>query len=547
MALLEIKNLSFSYPDSEKKALENISLKIYSGEFIVICGETGCGKTTLLQLIKRELSPAGKKSGNIYYKGTDTENLDARSACFEIGFVMQNPENQIINDKVWHELSFGLENMGLPSPVIKRRICEMSSYFGIEDWFFRDVDELSGGQKQLLNLASVMVTQPKILILDEPTSQLDPIAASDFFATLQKLNRELSLTIIMSEHRLEDVFPAADKVLLMKEGGMQKFDSPEIVCKALSKSDPMLHSMPAAVRIYNGLNVDAPCPISVKEGRRFIEENFANRIKSFTEKPYTHKSKAALEMKDIYFRYGKDLPDILCGTNLTVYENEIYCILGGNASGKTTALGVCAGILKAYSGRITVFGKKIADYRNGDLYKNNLALLPQDVQTVFSEKTVRADLAEIDSDLMSFPFDITGLLDKHPYDLSGGEQQLCALAKVLMQKPRLLLLDEPTKGMDAFMKRRIAKILDKLKSEGMTIVIVTHDLEFAAGCADRCALFFGGEIVSCDVPSAFFSDNSFYTTSVNRMTRGIYDNIITAEAAIELCRQNGVKNDKEDS
>ncbi len=539
MDLLQVENLSFQYPNCADKSLNGVSFTVKSGDFIVVCGETGCGKTTLLRLLKPELSPAGERSGVIYFQGINQVELDERISAFDIGFVMQKPENQIVTDKVWHELAFGLENMGLPTSVIRRRVSEMSSYFGIEDWFLRDVNQLSGGQKQLLNLAAVMVMQPKLLILDEPTSQLDPIAASDFIATLQKLNRELSLTIILVEHRLEEVLPIADKVLVMKSGMVTHYDTPKMVAGSLEKNDPMSYAMPCAVRLYHQLDRTETCPLTVKEGRRFIEENFNSTIKNLAPTHYTHRKTAALELKDVWFRYQKDLPDVLRGTSLTVNENETVCILGGNASGKTTVLGVASGLLRPYDGRVNIFGKKITSYKNGELYKNNLALLPQDVQTVFLKNTVREDLEEISGDFSSIPYDISAYLDRHPYDLSGGEQQLCALAKILMLKPRLLMLDEPTKGIDAYAKQKIMRILHDLKETGMTVVMVTHDVEFAASCADRCAMFFCGEITSCDVPSLFFSENNFYTTAANRMTRYIYNNIVTAEDAALICKLNG--------
>lgn len=537
MEILKIKNLSFTYPGAEYKALDNISLDIKSGDFVVVCGETGCGKSTFLRMLKRELTPAGQLSGEIYYKGKNTEELSDREATGEIGFVMQKPESQIVTDKVWHELAFGLENMGLPTPVIRRRVSEISSYFGIGNWFDKSTVELSGGQKQILNLASVMVMQPKILILDEPTSQLDPIAAADFIATLQKLNRELNLTIILVEHRLEEVFPIADKVILMGKGKVLCYDTPYNTGIRMKEYKEMLLAMPCAMRIYSAFDIDKKCPVTVKEGRRFIEENFGDKIKSLDKKPYKNNKNPVLEFNDVYFRYEKNSKDILRGTSFKVYENEIFCILGDNGSGKTTALNAAAGLLTPYSGSIKVFGKKINGYKKSELYKNNLALLPQDPQTVFLKESVKEDLGEISEDI-SLPFDLSPLYSKHPYDLSGGEQQLCALAKILMQKPKLLLLDEPTKGIDAYTKHRIIDILSRLKGEGMTVVIVTHDVEFAALCADRCALFFGGEVISSDTPEQFFSENNFYTTAANRMTRYKYDRIITAEDAIEICKLN---------
>ena len=229
MELLKVENLSFTYPGQDKPALRQVSFTVNSGEFVVLCGESGCGKTTLLRLLKRELAPHGERTGEISYLGCPQQELDERTAACEIGFVMQNPENQIVMDKVWHELAFGLENMGLPQQKIRRRVGEMACFFGIDEWFRKETHHLSGGQKQLLNLASIMAMQPKLLILDEPTSQLDPIAASDFIGTLVKLNRELGTTILMTEHRLEEVFPAADKAGVMEEGKMLLWDVPRTV------------------------------------------------------------------------------------------------------------------------------------------------------------------------------------------------------------------------------------------------------------------------------------------------------------------------------
>lgn len=543
MDLLQVKNLKFTYPGESQKIIDNVSFSVKSGDFIVICGETGCGKTTLLRMLKRELTPVGERSGSIYYDYKPLEELSEARSATEIGFVMQKPENQIVTHKVWHEISFGLENMGLPTPVIRRRVSEISSYFGIGDWFHKDISELSGGQKQLLNLAAVMVMQPKVLILDEPTAQLDPITAADFIATLHKLNREFSLTIILVEHRTEEVLPIADKVLFMKKGRLIHYDTPHRVVEQMDAKEPMLSAMPSAVRLYHAFHMDVPCPLTVKEGRRFIEDNFTNDIRTLP-KPRKddkegQKKVVALEVKDVWFRYEKNGPDILKGATFKVYQSEILCILGGNASGKTTMLGVTAGMLKAYSGTVSLFGKKLQSYKKDALYKNNLALLPQDVGTVFTGNTVQEDLKELGAEDIVLPFDIGGLLHKHPYDLSGGEQQLCALAKILQQKPRILLLDEPTKGIDAYAKQGILQILQDLRAMGMTIILVTHDVEFAASCADRCAMFFDGDVVSEDAPEIFFKENNYYTTAANRMTRHIYDNIVTVADTIEICRLNG--------
>lgn len=537
METLAVKNLSFTYPQCKKKAIDGITFSVNRGEFVAVCGATGSGKSTLMRMLKRELTPLGEMSGEICVNGTPLSDIDGRASACKIGYVMQRPEQQIVTDKVWHELAFGLENMNTPTDIIRRRVSEMACYFGIEDWFEKSVSELSGGQKQLLNLASVMVMQPEILLLDEPTAQLDPIAASDFIATVSKLNRELSLTVIIIEHRLEDVIPVSDKLLALEEGKLLTYGNTREAVAKLKKSPSMLEGMPAAVRLYSRFDIDAPCPLTIREGRDFIGCNFSNGISSAPVPRYTHADKPTLEFSEVFFRYSRELTDVLRGLSFTVYENELFCILGGNGSGKSTTLAAASALVRPYAGNIYVFGKRLKEYKNQSLYKNCLCMLPQDVQTVFLRNTVREELDGADPGTL--PFDLSPLLDRHPYDLSGGQQQLVALAKVLATKPKLLLLDEPTKGLDAHTKKEFINVLKELKASGMTIVCVTHDVEFAADVSDRCAMFFRGEITSCDVPRRFFAGNSFYTTAANRMTRGFYELVSTVDDAEALCRENG--------
>lgn len=539
MEILKIENLTFSYPLCEEKAIDNISFSVDRGDFVTVCGPTGCGKSTLMRLLKKELIPLGEMSGKVYYKGRDVQTLSEKETACSIGFVAQRPEEQIVTDKVWHELAFGLENMGMPQDVIRRRVSEMTCYFGIEDWFEKSVSELSGGQKQLLNLASVMVMQPDILILDEPTAQLDPIAASDFIATLSKLNRDLSLTVIITEHRLEEIIPVSNKLFAMERGKMLKYGETRETVKALRKNSVFMQGMPAAVRIFSSFDLSLPCPLTAREGREFIEKNFDNRVSKLeTPLSNTEKKEAVLEFSDVYFKYSKEMPDVLRGLDFKVYRGEIFCILGGNGSGKSTCLSVAAGLRRQYSGTVRVLGKKIKDYKKNELYRGCISLLPQDVQTVFLKNTVREELEDVVNKDHTLPYDLSELNDRHPYDISGGQQQLLALAKVLSSAPQILLLDEPTKGLDAYAKKEIGVILHKLAQTGLTVVCVTHDVEFAAEWADRCAMFFRGEITSCGIPSEFFAGNNFYTTAVNRMTSNYYKNITTVSDAVKIMRIN---------
>ena len=548
MEILQIKDLSFAYPKSDKKALDGINISINKGEFVLVCGVSGCGKTTLLRLLKQEIAPFGEKTGEIIYNGISVDKMESRTASSEIGFVGQNPDEQIVTDKVWHELAFGLENLGVEQSKIRSRVGEMASFFGIHNWYHSKTDELSGGQKQLLNLASVMVMQPKILLLDEPTSQLDPIAAADFIATLRKLNSELGLTIILVEHRLEEVFPIVDRVVAMENGKVLFFDEPRTACKKL-KGHPLESGLPSAVRIFNGLDALDECPLTVREGREFLEENFSEKSGGTFKEKEAVQRETILEAKGLWFRYEKNLPDVVTELNLKVGKGEIFSILGGNGSGKTTTLNILAGLDKPYKGKVKICGKKISEYKNGSLYRNNLALLPQNPKTVFLKDRVDEDFCEI-LKVMGIPnsehknkinalasrFGIEHLLDKHPYDLSGGEQQKCALCKLLLTQPQILLLDEPTKGFDAYSKKMLSELLFDLQTEGKTILLVTHDVEFAASVSDRCALFFDGKIVSEGTPNSFFSENNFYTTAASRISRDLLSGAVLCEDVVRLCK-----------
>lgn len=582
--ILNIEKLSFVYPtqpngkapdnktaaeNTDTAALKNCSLHINEGEFVVLCGRSGCGKTTLLRLIKREIAPHGKRTGNIFYNDLPIESLDLHTSASEIAYVAQNPEAQIVTDKVWHEMAFGMENLGADTEKIRLRVGETANYFGINTWFRRETATLSGGQKQLLNLAAAMTMAPRLLLLDEPTSQLDPIAATNFINTLYKLNRGMGITVIIAEHRLEELFPIADRVIVMDGGEVIANDAPRKVCRMLS-DHPVSAAFPAATRIFAGIfqktgrtvNTEAPSleniPLTVREGREFLKAFVGNRpvagdeIKNKNESlsPESVCGEAvdavdvppAVVMKNVWFRYERNSADILRGTGLSVKCGEIFSVLGGNGSGKTTMLKVLSGISCAYRGRTELFGKNIKNYSRIGLHHGNVALLPQNVDSVFIKKTVREDLLDICRimgmsreesgravDEMAERLGISEFVraDRHPYDLSGGEMQKCALAKVLLTRPRLLLLDEPTKGIDAYAKNGLGEILKSLKSGGVTVIIVTHDVEFAAEVSDRVALFFDGEVLSPATPQKFFGSNYFYTTAPSRISRDIFTDTVT--------------------
>ena len=532
MELFTIRDLTFSYPEQPQPALRSLSLTVEQGEFLVLCGPSGCGKSTLLRQLKTVLAPHGRRTGELLLEGRPLDSLSQREQAERIGFVQQSPENQLVTDKVWHELAFGLESLGYDTPTIRRRVAEMASFFGIQNWFHKNVAELSGGQKQLLNLAAVMALQPSVLILDEPTSQLDPIAASDFLATLSRINRELGTTVILTEHRLEEAFGFASRVAVLEKGALLCAGTPAEVGAALkSAGSAMFLAMPAAMRIWSAVDSGAPCPVSVRDGRRWLlDYAAAHPLKALPEEGPPPETEALISARELWFKYDQDRPDVVKGLSLEVRRGQLLALLGGNGTGKTTSLKLLAGLKKPWRGELEIRG--------------TVGMLPQDPQTLFVRPTVREDLLEVlpraerkDAALERVVSlcRLTELLDRHPYDLSGGEQQRAALAKLLLRDPDILLLDEPTKGLDAEFKQSFGQILQTLQRSGVAILMVSHDIEFCAKYADRCALFFDGNIVTEGTPRAFFSGNSFYTTAANRMARELLPRAVTPEDVIVAC------------
>ena len=579
MNLVEIKDFGFSYPESSRKVLEHVNLNIKEGTLNVIMGRSGCGKSTLLRQLKSVLAPAGEKEGKILYRNIPLEDTDHRTQSQEIGFVMQNPDNQIVTDKVWHELAFGLESLGYDNATIRLRVAEMASYFGIQKWFYKNVSELSGGQKQLLNLASVMAMHPSLLILDEPTSQLDPIAASDFLETVKKINRDIGTTVLLTEHRLQDIIPYADRVFVMDEGTLFLEGTPrEIGTKLKEQHHGMFLSMPVPMQIYAGTESALTCPLTVSEGRQWIREYIkekgikkeeiqqANqRLEKQGEKNendtagfFGHLKRQkentppAIQMKDVWFRYEKDSPDVIQNLSLEVKKGEFYALVGGNGTGKSTTLSLLGRVHQPYSGRIYLDGKDLRSFSDRELYCGYLGVMPQNPQSIFLKKTVLEDLYSViggkkEKPSSEYPISmkkekaiegivslthLEGLLNRHPYDLSGGEQQRLALAKVLLLRPKILLMDEPTKGMDAEYKEELGSILKKLQSHGMTIFMISHDVEFVAEYADTTGLFFEGNVVTSKKTRDFFAGNNFYTTAANRMARGLFPEAVTGKDVV---------------
>lgn len=553
-SLLEMRHISFTYPTKQQKTLEDITFSIKAGSFVVLCGQSGSGKSTLLRHIKKNQMPFGEGEGESLYAGTLIQNLSDYDSAVEIGYVGQNPESQLVTDQVWHELAFGLENIGMETGKIRRKVAEISEYFGISSWFRKDVMTLSGGQKQLLNLASVMAMEPRLLILDEPTSQLDPIGARRFIQTLAQINRDFGTTIFLSEQRLEEVLPLADQILILHNGKLIFDGSSQNLPEKIEEFErqtgeelPIKEAMPVALRTYmewqnqktNPVQKERKIPVSVKDGKTFLSR--------FHPKPDVSKEKADENQNSFFSRsgasegksdekqivikathmeywYDKKTP-LLRDIHIEIEKQQCYAILGGNGAGKTTLLKLLCGIYKAKSGKCKVVGK--------------IACLPQDPKALFAEVTVEEELLSVSSETMQM-LSWLGLADKkeqNPMDLSGGEQQRLALGKILLTEPDIILLDEPTKGLDAAFKQKLAAMIEQLKENGKTILMVSHDIEFCARNADWCGMLFDGEMHEMEKTRTFLGQNSYYTTAAHRMAMDFDSEIILWEEIYEQIKE----------
>lgn len=540
MALLEIKNLSFTYALDNKKTLNNINLSIEEGEFVVVCGPSGSGKSTLLKLIKSEIRPNGLLDGEIFFRGEKIEKLSLEESVKNFGYVMQNVDAQIVNDKVYDEIAFGLANLGLDYETINLRISEVCNYFGLNHLLNCNTKSLSGGEKQLLNLASVLVMKPKVLLIDEATSQLDPIHASNFFHILRKLNQDFSITIILVDHKLDGIISFVDKVIFIENGEILEINSPRNIGSNIN-SNKLLLNLPVFIRIGKALGW-VNYPLTVKEARLNLSK-YRDDVQDLKINNKEN-NKELIQIKGVYFKYHQLQNDILSNLDLTIYASEVFSIIGSNGSGKTTLLKIMCHLLEPYYGNLYLNGKNLKKYSNKELYYQNITYLPQNPSEILFKMTVREDLNydQIHNQEILDLFDnleITSLLDKHPDDLSGGEIQKVGIAKVLLQEPKIILLDEPTKGLDNYSKENLIKIINLLKENNITVVIVSHDVDFCVKVSDRVGLLFNGKVISSGKPKEIFKNNYFYTTIINKICKDKYPNVLTEEELIEIIKLNG--------
>ena len=475
MDFLKINNLNFKYDPSDPSdasadrfALRDIDLRINQGEIVTLCGPTGCGKSTLLKLLKREISPAGELSGDILFDGKELSSLTAEEQSRDIALLFQNTEDQIVTDKVWHELAFGLENLGLSQSDMENRIAEIIAFFRLESISRSDTGALSGGQKQLVLLSSLLAMSPKLLLLDEPISALDPENAEMFISTLKRLHAQTGITIIIAEHKINYLAPISDKMVVMDGGRIICADEPNIAQGEYKKLLPPIKRKSKAASGKSDDQSIAP---------------------------------PAVTLKNVFFRYTKKSPDVIENLDISFRRGKCHAIFGCNGAGKTSLFNLISGLYKPQEGKI-VFSDK----------KPKIAYIPQNVELLFIADTVEKELADTGLNKANYPDYVNRLnLSSSPFDLSGGEKQLLALAKISALNPDILLMDEPSKGMDTNLERIMQSELKRFTENGICVIMSTHDLEFAYAVSDLCSILSMGRLTGFKPAEEFFKTNKLYS------------------------------------
>ena len=527
-AAIDVRGLRFCYAGSTAPVLDGCDWRVPAGAFALLVGGTGSGKSTLLSLLKPEISPAGERSGRVCVLGESLDGMASERSAAQIGYVFQNPENQIVCETVWHEMAFGLENLGLPQDKMRRRVAETGYFFGLEDWIRRDTDTLSGGRKQLLSLAAVLALRPRLLLLDEPTSQLDPIAEKNFLHALFRANRELGCTVVVATHASRPMLDYATCAYELKAGRVREVAD----MTTLGRREALLGggvsgwvSEPRAkIKVFSAdgrPDGDLTAPVgsrgvapSVKSGKsdEFVDEHAPATSRKLPVGSRKHRilskmhAAQATTLIEGWFRYDRAAGWVLRGMDASFAVGAIHAVVGGNGCGKSTLLAVLAKTAKLQRGRVVRAA-------------TSCALLPQNPKALLVAESVRDELmewsgtcgyGEAEVRAMLERLDLAGLEARHPYDLSGGQQQLLALGKLLLVNPELLLLDEPTKGLDLASRRTVARVLREHARAGRTVIMATHDLDFAEQVADDVSLMFDGELACTEPADRFFDDNMFF-------------------------------------
>lgn len=525
MEVYTAKDLTFTYAGAQAPTLHSISFSVPENAFLLLYGASGSGKTTLLRLLKSECTPKGNRQGILLYRENPLSDLPYETSIREIAYTAQNPDTQQVSDYVKNELAFLPENLGFPLPEIQLKIAETVGFFGISDLYTRKIQTLSGGEKQLVNLAAACVGTPRVLLLDEPFAMLDAVGAERLLRALVRLHTILGVTILVTEHNIQPLLPYLTGVLTLENG----------TCKAFSSTDAFLREYPSAapsafVPHALGILRENEIPPKTESQAHALLQSAVPHLSLPVKLPAAAPEKPILELKNASFRHTREGKDVLSDLSFSLGRGEVFAVIGANGAGKTTLLRLLAGENKPYSGK----RKASADLKIAAVPQNpqacfafetvaevlNAASAPPTPKALFhllndAPSTAPAPLPAV-SDICE-TLGIADTLSKNPFDLSAGQQQRVAFAAALLKNPDVLLLDEPTKGLDTQSKDALLPLLADWKKAGKTVLLVTHDLDFAAASADRCALLFDGRVVFSGASRAFFTHGELYTSTVAHM------------------------------
>ncbi|GEO58942.1 ABC transporter ATP-binding protein [Companilactobacillus bobalius] len=514
--ILHFKDYSFKYNNSQKVSLKNIDFSVQTGDFVVLIGETGSGKSTLLKQMLADLAVGKVLSGEL------VTDLSLNNNNF--AYVSQFVDNQMVMETPRDELKFVLDNQGCSQNEIQLRITEIASYLGIIDLLDINEKRLSGGQKQLVNLASALILKPKVLLLDEPTSQLDPIAAEKLLQVVHKINEELNVTVLLVEHEIDRAIRYANRLLVMEEGSLIEDAPVDKGLRDIYQNPHLKNYLTQVDRLILELNLptDQQLPLSNKEVGLLINQHRTS-LKSVPRKILVDTTaENILEIKRLNFRFDFNGPQIINNVSFELKRGQSYCVIGPNGMGKTTLLKTMTQQLKPQSGKILFAGHKVQN----DFYQK-VFVLPQNPAILFMEDTVAEEIKyqlqlsrrDTTFEAVLEKFSLKGLEKTSPYDLSGGQQEFLALALGFIKNPQILFLDEPTKGLDPNKKLELGQMLNQFQKTGGTVFVNSHDLLFAARFFDQIAMMFDGKISQFTTPTVFFKDKFFYTTEINKALR----------------------------
>jgi len=532
--MIRFQDVTYAYPDSHTPVLRNLSLEVEEGEFVLLIGASGAGKSTLLRCLNG-LVPhfyGGTFRGKVNVAGHDPLADGPRGMSTLVGFVLQDPESQFVVDSVEDELAFAMENHNLEQAIMRKRVEEVLDQLNIAHLRHRRINTLSGGEKQRVAIGAVLTLEPKVLVLDEPTSQLDPQAAEEVLTTLQKLNADLGLTIILSEHRLERVVQYADRILYLPGNGRTPL---------MGKPDEVLMKVeliPPLISLARELEWQ-PLPLTIKKGRKFARhlELLPAGLQPSGDEHRDSARRRIISIQNLWFSYNGH--EALRGVNLSVGQGEFVALMGRNGSGKTTLLKHLVGLLRPQEGQIELWGEDIKGKGTEDIARR-VGYVPQNPGSLLFADTLREELdftrrshgletGNYEELLRSLHLE--QYADTYPRDLSSGERQRTAMAAILVAEPEIILLDEPTRGLDYYQKRTLIDILSGMQAEGKTIIMSTHDVELVAQGADRVVILGEGQVVVDGPARKVMSKSMVFSSQINKLFRD--DRFLTVDDVLE--------------